>query len=791
MILTHEYDVTKAAIRYAEYYGFRVLPVQFRGKSPMLKDWVKNASKDPAAVAKMFTCHTGNLGLACGVESGLLVIDVDLPDGQSTMEKLQEELGALPPTLAQRTGSGGRQLLFKYPRGKNIRNSAGESGNGLGKNVDVRGEGGMIVCPPSIHPNGNRYVWETDLPLAYLPPAWVVRLERSQPKTPKVSEAAQKLHPYVDTAMNNELFQVRVASLGTRNTTLNKAAFSLGQWVSGGLLGYEQAHGMLLDAAAVCGVLHDDGETQTKKTIAGALEKGARCPRDIPSISTSTPQQGGQLLKAMEPPILFSDRPVAAIDTSQLPTLLRGIVDHCAQALQVPPELPLFNTLAAMSVVAQGKARIVINSGYVEPLSLYLLVALPPGERKSPVVELCKRPLLEWEREQALLVQKTQKARESERRSYEKLIESKRSRLGTIREGKSLQQAMQEIAELESNLPELPIAPRLFADDVTPEALAVLLQKHGERMGIIEPEGGLFEILGGRYSNSIPNLDLFLKGWSGETVVVDRRREASIYLNSPMLTLCISPQPDVVQSLAEKPGFKGRGLLARFLYALPQSKIGYRKTDAPPVPEKVKEDYAVLLRRVLEAEIPIGKTGRAVPFDIPLSAEAKTIRQHFAERIEVAMREGAALEYMRDWAAKLPGQTVRLAGVLHFFTHSTDAFHQPISGETMHTAVTLSDSLTEHAKAAFSLMGADDNMACAKRILSWALRECTATSPIFTGRECFQGLRGSYPRMASINAGLSVLEERFYIFSIPPEPGKVGRNSQRYRINPTLFSESL
>ncbi len=63
-------------------------------------------------------------------------------------------------------------------------------------------------------------------------------------------------------------------------------------------------------------------------------------------------------------------------------------------------------------------------------------------------------------------------------------------------------------------------------------------------------------------------------------------------------------------------------------------------------------------------------------------------------------------------------------------------------------------------------------MACAKRILSWIYRERSAASPAFTGRECFQALRGSYPRMASISAGLSVLKEQFY--SIPPEPGKSG-----------------
>ena len=789
MFLTHELDIPKAAVFYAGKTGFRVIPVVANGKRPALKEWPKVASNDPAKVKEMFAHHTGNIGIACGNESGVLVIDVDLPSGPATLTRLQKELGDLPATLLQRTGSGGWQLLFKYPQGKIIKNSVGESGAGLGENVDVRGEGGMIVCPPSVHPSGNHYVWENDLPLAELPVAWIARLEQPQTKASKLSGDAGRLPPYIDAAITDELATVRNAPQGTRNNTLNRAAFSLGQWVGGGFLGYDQAQIMLLDTAIACGVLPDDGEAQTRKTIAGALGKGAQSPRALPAGTTHYSQKiekDWPLSEETALPIPFSDRPVPLPNSSLLAKPLRDFVEHCAQALQVPLELPLFNSLAAMSVALQGKARVVINSGYCEPLALYLLVALPPGERKSPVVELCKRPLLDWERKQALLARETRQAKESERRSFEKLIESKRARLGSFKDRAQLQQAMEEIADLEIELPELPVIPRLFADDVTPEALAALLQKHNERLGIIEAEGGIFDILAGRYSNNIPNLDLLLKGWSGESVIVDRRRDMPIHLRSPLLTLCISPQPEVVQNLAGKPGFKGRGLLARFLYALPQSLVGYRKTDVPPVPESTKEQYAQLLRSILEMDVPTRKNGDT-PIPIRLSAEAERLRQSFAVQIELAMREGAALEHMRDWAAKLPGQTVRLAGVLHCFAHP-EAIHLPISEDTMRAAINLSTSLIEHAKAAFALMGADDNMVCARHILTWIRRTRSKFSPIFTGRECFQALRSSYTRMANINAGLEVLEERYYIFSIPPEPGKVGRHSQWYRVNPALFS---
>ena len=182
MLGTQEISIAQHGVYYAKTYGFRVLPVCANSKLPALKNWPQTASNDPEAIGKLFVRHTGNIGIACGSGSGLLVIDVDLSDGHNALDKLQKELGSLPLTLSQRTGSGGSQFLFKYPQGKMIKNSAGENGNGLGKNIDIRGEGGMIVCPPSTHPNGNQYYWENEQPLAELPSAWVARLTTSQAK---------------------------------------------------------------------------------------------------------------------------------------------------------------------------------------------------------------------------------------------------------------------------------------------------------------------------------------------------------------------------------------------------------------------------------------------------------------------------------------------------------------------------------------------------------------------------------------------------------------------------------
>src|ERR1700730_11524107 len=108
--------------------------------------------------------------------------------------------------------------------------------------------------------------------------------------------------------------------------------------------------------------------------------------------------------------------------------------------------------------------------------------------------------------------------------------------------------------------------PRSWTQDVTPEKLGTLMAENGGRVGGISDEGGIFDILAGPDSKTAaPNLDLFLQGHSGSPVRVDRGSRESVIIESPALTLVLTPQPDVLRSLSEHRAFRGRGLLARFL----------------------------------------------------------------------------------------------------------------------------------------------------------------------------------------------------------------------------------
>lgn len=148
-----------AAMEYIKM-GLAVFPLEERGKRPITRNGCKDATTDAAQVKAWWQQYPeSNIGIATGSRSGgIFVIDLDVDedrgiDGYHMLEDWQRENGRFPDTWTAITGRGGYHLYFKHD--SEVRNRAG-----IIDGVDVRGEGGYVVAPPSIHSNGNRYEWE-------------------------------------------------------------------------------------------------------------------------------------------------------------------------------------------------------------------------------------------------------------------------------------------------------------------------------------------------------------------------------------------------------------------------------------------------------------------------------------------------------------------------------------------------------------------------------------------------------------------------------------------------------
>jgi len=197
--------------------------------------------------------------------------------------------------------------------------------------------------------------------------------------------------------------------------------------------------------------------------------------------------------------------------------------------------------------------------------------------------------------------------------------------------------------------------------------------------------------------------------------------------------------------------------LARFLYALPPSRLGYRTGNTRPVPQATLTRYSENIKHLLDRQPAIDSEGTPFPYILRFSDEAYQEWCEFAQRVEVEMREGGRLEHVTDWGGKLPGNTARVAGLLHCAEHvSANPERYDISVDTTRHAICLSAILILHALAAFDVMGADPNLEAARKVWAWVKRQRKKT---FTARDCFQALKTPYPKMSMLTPS----SQRFHL----------------------------
>jgi len=158
-------------------FGWCVVPLRPREKRPLIR-WQPYQEKRPSRrqVETWFRQNPGaNVGIVTGAVSGLVVLDIDpAHGGDESIQAFERRYGGIPNTVEARTGGGGRHLYFRHPGG------LVPSKVGLAPGIDLRGDGGLVVAPPSIHPSGRHYEWKASrgpdevTPAAM--PAWLSEL---------------------------------------------------------------------------------------------------------------------------------------------------------------------------------------------------------------------------------------------------------------------------------------------------------------------------------------------------------------------------------------------------------------------------------------------------------------------------------------------------------------------------------------------------------------------------------------------------------------------------------------
>ncbi|WP_034213762.1 bifunctional DNA primase/polymerase [Actinoplanes subtropicus] len=276
-----------AALAYARH-GIPVLPVHTPdpscgcscdkgvrcdrpGKHPRLRHGLTEATTDPRLIDVWWSrWPEANVGLRTGITMD--VADIDSAEGWHGLTHLLG--GELPPGPRVRTGGGGWHLWFR-PMGFGNR-------VGLLPGLDWRGAGGYVVAPPSRHVRGGEYRWVRRpgdaLPVGPAPLRALIEGPPPPPAARRGSPPRVIAHPdrYGRAALTAESDRVASAPVGTRNDTLNRAAFALGRLVGAGLLDPGDVIRELDAAARRCGL----GRAETRRTIRSGLTAGRRSPID-------------------------------------------------------------------------------------------------------------------------------------------------------------------------------------------------------------------------------------------------------------------------------------------------------------------------------------------------------------------------------------------------------------------------------------------------------------------------------------------------------------------------------
>lgn len=734
-------------LAYAKSYiqrGFSVIPLRPKEKKPAIDAWKEYQSR--RATEKELTAWFGNasqnnIGIVTGVISGIAVVDFD------TEAALQfSKYNSFPTSPMVKTGKG-YHAYYSYKEGvRNFQKRDDLPG------IDLRGDGGYVVAPPSMHETGVVYKWVEgmgldDLQFAELPE--IILVKSTKEKVP-IKEL------------------LTGASQGQRNDSLARIAGAL--FAKG--LGYAE----VLDLCLAWNQRNTPPlpELEVKNTVDSIFKTHQR--------KNEEGERAG-----WEEPLFLGEIETPELPSDLLPGFLGKYCRAVSESTQTPAGLAVMLSISTIAACLQKRFEVSpFKDDYTEPLSLWTVTALDPGNRKTAVKTAMTAPLMQWEHEQAELLNPKIKEISLRRDINLKQIDQLKVKAAKPdTQSSEREEYLRQIIKIQNETPDEVISPRLWTDDVTPERLQMLMADNGERIALLSDEGGIFEVMAGLYSDGRVNLNVFLQGHAGAPVRVDRQGR-TVTLNKPALSFGLAVQPDIISDLAqgEKKRFRGNGTLARFLYCIPKSTVGSRDlTRRAVIHESVKFEYQTGVMALLNIDPVYDEHGQERARILTLTPDALQAWLRFSQFIE--SKQGSDGEYysFQDWTSKLPGAALRIAGLFHVVEYG--AANPVIDLQTIERALDLCELLISHARVAFDLMGADQAVNNAKHVFKWILN---TQEPSFTQRDCLKKHEGRFKRIERLKKALDVLAER-HIISEPQKRATGKRPGIYYLVNPSILNE--
>lgn len=377
---------------------------------------------------------------------------------------------------------------------------------------------------------------------------------------------------------------------------------------------------------------------------------------------------------------------------------MREIVTETARVTQTPESLAASIALGTIATAIGGGLVWRSNSSRITPANLFVLVAAKSGTGKGQSCSIIAQPLYEWEEQANDAWNRYERPKLATRKSVaeEKLKSAKRKSAAANKD--TIEQAITEQTTLEAELADITRAlespPRLATADATAEALAGLLsnQPH-EALGSITSEArGVADVLLGRYGkNGATDESIYLSGYSGDPVKVDRKGGGCISLRSPRLSVMWLIQPDKAREIAGHEGIAESGFLQRFLFAEVKADYQDEPEEMEPPSPKILSGWKELVHELIETI----HQSEDDPIIIEGTREAREAIRHYRNTSMRRSRDGGELADIAPFVSRWGENAARLALVLHCVKHGSRANTIQIDADTAQAAVVIVQWFTD------------------------------------------------------------------------------------------------
>lgn len=478
---------------------------------------------------------------------------------------------------------------------------------------------------------------------------------------------------------------------------------------------------------------------------------------------------GDGILEWQEP-IPFDEFEMPEFPVETFPPEIANFLEALSISTQTPLEMSGGLVLGVLATCLQKKFIVRASSDHKEVLCLYTAAVASPGERKSAVINELIAPLINYENEYNENHKEEIEQNKTEFDCLTKRLDVLKKRYSENNEKypvsyEEIEQAQVDIINFKKK-----IYLRIRVNDITPEKLANVMAEQGGKISIVSSEGGIFASFLGNHNHNI-NIDIYLLSHDGEPFSCDRISRGTDNLQSPALSMVLTVQPIVLEAFVKNFTFKGRGLVARFLFVVCKSKIGERLVSPPTIPENIRSGYTEKLNNLLKIDMP--ETA-----ELRLSEEARETQLEYAKIIEMRLDD----EYynIKDFGGKIVGTMLRIAGILHCLKHESPE-KKLISPETVKDAIKIQEFLNQHALVANRMMKNNKDSENAKYILK-RIKMFVEPGGNITKRQLHRKCR-SFQKIDEMEKPLEILQKKHFI-KIHKNQSATGRSSEIINLNP-------